>query len=77
LAMDPRVKTPAADLAKQFELGLKIWEALQGDGLPPGKRAGLAHLAGIVDSGDRAPSAQAGRALGRARAGEIAAFWPI
>jgi hypothetical protein len=27
--MDPRVKTPMADLAKQHDLGLKIWQALQ------------------------------------------------
>ena len=62
VVMDPRVKTPAADLARQFNLGLKIWEALKAV-KDPETRAALAHLATIVDSGDRAPTAQAATAF--------------
>ena len=58
VAMDPRVKTPASDLARQFQLGMKIWEALK-VAKDPITRAALAHLATVVDSGDRAPTAQA------------------
>jgi hypothetical protein len=47
VAMDPRVKTPPADLQKQFDLGMKIWEALRTE-QSPRKRAALAyaHVAG-------------------------------
>jgi photosystem II stability/assembly factor-like uncharacterized protein len=58
VAMDPRVKTPPADLQKQFDLGMKIWEALRTE-QSPRKRAALAYLATVVDSGDRAPTSQA------------------
>ena len=58
VAMDPRVKTPASDLARQFQMGMKIWEALK-VAKDPKTRAALAHLSTVVDSGDRAPTAQA------------------
>ena len=78
--MDPRVKTPAADLVKQFELGMAIWHALQDiqQGLERGpaqeQQAGLrrlstslASLATIVDTADRAPTLQARQAFERDR----------
>jgi photosystem II stability/assembly factor-like uncharacterized protein len=77
--MDPRVKTPIPDLAKQHDLGLKIWQALQdnwqalqraGASADPALRrinARLASLATVVDSADRAPTAQARTAFAQAR----------
>ncbi len=58
VVMDPRVKTTPADLTKQFDLEMRIYEALKGT-TQPRTRAALAHLASVVDSGDRAPTAQA------------------
>lgn len=72
--MDPRIQTPAADLRKQFELGMKIWQALMEGGRPGSQgaamrriRASLASLAVVVDSADRAPTAQAEAAFLDAR----------
>ncbi|MBV8818772.1 MAG: glycoside hydrolase, partial [Acidobacteriaceae bacterium] len=58
VVMDPRVKTSTADLVKQFDFGMRIWDALQKE-QDQRRRMALAHLAGVVDSGDRAPTSQA------------------
>jgi hypothetical protein len=77
--MDPRVKTPMADLAKQHDLGLEIWQALQenwkalqraGASADPALRrinGTLASLATVVDSADWAPTAQARTAFSQTR----------
>jgi len=65
--MDPRVKTPPADLAKQFNLGMKIWQALADSSRAGRLNTGLASLAAVVDSADRAPTAQAEAAYAQAR----------
>ena len=58
VTMDPRVKASPAELTSQFDLGLRIWNAIQ-SAKSARDRAALAHLAEVVDSGDRAPTAQA------------------
>jgi photosystem II stability/assembly factor-like uncharacterized protein len=58
LMMDPRVKIPAADLAKQLDLGLKIRDALQ-NAKAQSLIGELAYLSEIVDSADGAPTTQA------------------
>ena len=72
--MDPRVKTPPADLARQFDLGIKIWQALEESSKAGSSNAALrrinsslASLAAVVDSADRAPTAQAEAAYQQAR----------
>jgi photosystem II stability/assembly factor-like uncharacterized protein len=70
VALDPRIKTPPADLAKQFDLAMRIQKALieaadairkGGSGAAEIRRASAAFygLAGVVDSADRAPTSQA------------------
>ena len=51
LQMDPRVKTPAADLQKQFDLSMQVYRALQDK--PDDK---LRALLDLLQVGDYAPS---------------------
>jgi hypothetical protein len=57
--MDPRVKTPAAGLDRQFALSMQLYTAINAlDEAETRRRAQLLQLYGIVQGADVAPTAQ-------------------
>ena len=57
--MDPRVKTPAAGLDRQFALSKQLYDAITAvDDSDSRRRAQLLQLYGIVQGADAAPTAQ-------------------
>ena len=62
--MDPRVKTPAAGLDRQFALSKQLYDAITAvDESDSRRRAQLLQLYGIVQGADAAPTAQAEAAV--------------
>jgi photosystem II stability/assembly factor-like uncharacterized protein len=59
LKMDPRVKTPAADLDRQFKLSKQLYDAINGlDEAQAPRRGPMMQLYGIIQGADVAPTSQ-------------------